>query len=99
MQKESKLAVDTPELEVDLSIIGGGINGCGLARDAAGRRLSVELAAMNDLASATSSSTKLLHGGLRYLEYGTDKLTSEIEKIPVILAVLDHCIFPRREGT
>jgi glycerol-3-phosphate dehydrogenase len=51
-------------------IIGGGINGCGIARDAAGRGLSVTLAEMNDLASATSSaSTKLFHGGLRYLEY------------------------------
>lgn len=55
---------------VDLFVIGGGINGCGIARDAVGRGLSVELAEMNDLASATSSaSTKLFHGGLRYLEY------------------------------
>jgi glycerol-3-phosphate dehydrogenase len=52
----------------DIFIIGGGINGCGVARDAAGRGLSVALAEMNDLASATSSaSTKLFHGGLRYL--------------------------------
>ncbi len=58
-----------PEI-LDIFIIGGGINGCGIARDAAGRGLSVTLAEMNDLASATSSSsTKLLHGGLRYLEY------------------------------
>ena len=54
----------------DLFVIGGGVNGCGIARDAAGRGLSVTLAEMNDLASATSSaSTKLFHGGLRYLEY------------------------------
>ena len=54
----------------DLLIIGGGINGCGIARDAAGRGMSVALVEMNDLASATSSaSTKLFHGGLRYLEY------------------------------
>ena len=55
---------------VDLFIIGGGVNGCGIARDATGRGFSVTLAEMNDLASGTSSnSTKLFHGGLRYLEY------------------------------
>ena len=55
---------------VDLFVIGGGINGCGIARDAAGRGYSVALAEMNDLASATSSaSTTLLHGGFRYLEF------------------------------
>ena len=54
----------------DLAIIGGGINGCGIARDAAGRGLSVFLCEKGDLAGATSSaSTKLIHGGLRYLEY------------------------------
>ena len=54
----------------DIAIIGGGVNGCGIARDAAGRGLSVYLCEQGDLASATSSaSTKLLHGGLRYLEY------------------------------
>src|ERR1700739_515485 len=54
----------------DLAIIGGGVNGCGIARDAAGRGNSVFLCEMNDLASGTSSwSTKLVHGGLRYLEY------------------------------
>jgi glycerol-3-phosphate dehydrogenase len=53
----------------DLAIIGGGVNGCGIARDAAGRGNSVFLCEMNDLASGTSSwSTKLVHGGLRYLE-------------------------------
>ena len=52
--------------EYDLAIIGGGINGTGLARDAAGRRLRVLLVEQNDLASGTSSaSTKLIHGGLR----------------------------------
>jgi glycerol-3-phosphate dehydrogenase len=55
---------------VDLFIVGGGINGAGIARDAAGRGLKVLLAEQADLASATSSaSTKLIHGGLRYLEY------------------------------
>ena len=54
----------------DLAIIGGGINGCGIARDAAGRGLAVYLCEMDDLASGTSSrSTGLIHGGLRYLEY------------------------------
>ncbi len=54
----------------DLAIIGGGINGCGIARDAAGRGLPVLVAEAGDLAGATSSaSTKLIHGGLRYLEY------------------------------
>jgi glycerol-3-phosphate dehydrogenase len=53
----------------DVFVIGGGINGCGIARDAVGRGFSVALAEMNDLASGTSSwSTKLIHGGLRYLE-------------------------------
>ena len=51
----------------DLLIVGGGINGCAIARDAAGRGLSVRLVEKGDLASCTSSaSTKLIHGGLRY---------------------------------
>ena len=54
----------------DLVIIGGGVNGCGIARDAAGRGMSVLLCDKADLGSATSSaSTKLIHGGLRYLEH------------------------------
>ena len=62
----------------DLLIIGGGINGAGIARDAAGRGLSVLLAEQDDLASATSSgSTKLIHGGLRYLEYYEFRLVAE----------------------
>src|SRR3978361_1460615 len=61
----------------DLAIIGGGVNGCGIARDAAGRGNSVFLCEMNDLASGTSSwSTKLVHGGLRYLEYYEFRLVS-----------------------
>jgi glycerol-3-phosphate dehydrogenase len=61
--------MDSPKI-YDFFVIGGGINGCGIARDAAGRGLSVALAEMGDLAGATSSaSTKLFHGGLRYLEY------------------------------
>ncbi|MDB5549437.1 MAG: glycerol-3-phosphate dehydrogenase [Tardiphaga sp.] len=62
----------------DLAIIGGGINGCGIARDAAGRGNSVVLCEMKDLASGTSSwSTKLIHGGLRYLEYYEFRLVRE----------------------
>ncbi len=62
----------------DIAIIGGGINGCGIARDAAGRGLSVFLTEMGDLAGATSSaSTKLIHGGLRYLEYYKFRLVHE----------------------
>ena len=57
--------------DYDLAIIGGGVNGAGIARDAAGRGLRVLLVEQNDLASGTSSaSTKLIHGGLRYLEHG-----------------------------
>ena len=65
-------------MTADLFIIGGGVNGCGIARDAAGRGLSVTLAEMGDLAQATSSaSTKLFHGGLRYLEYYEFRLVRE----------------------
>ncbi|MCU0911050.1 MAG: glycerol-3-phosphate dehydrogenase [Rhodobacteraceae bacterium] len=84
--------------EVDLFVIGGGINGCGIARDAAGRGLSVALAEMNDLASATSSaSTKLFHGGLRYLEYLEVRLVREslIER-ETLLAAMPHISWPMR---
>ncbi|MGY3438039.1 MULTISPECIES: glycerol-3-phosphate dehydrogenase [unclassified Marinovum] len=82
----------------DLFIIGGGINGCGIARDAAGRGLSVRLAEMNDLASATSSSsTKLFHGGLRYLEYFEFRLVREalIER-ETLLRAMPHISWPMR---
>ena len=63
---------------VDLLVIGGGINGAGIARDAAGRGLSVVLCEKGDLAEATSSrSSKLVHGGLRYLEYYQFRLVRE----------------------
>ncbi|SHE91291.1 homodimeric glycerol 3-phosphate dehydrogenase (quinone) [Ruegeria intermedia] len=87
---------DTPI--TDLFIIGGGINGCGIARDAAGRGLSVALAEMNDLASATSSaSTKLFHGGLRYLEYFEFRLVREalIER-ETLLRAMPHISWPMR---
>ena len=62
----------------DLAIIGGGINGCGIARDAAGRGWRVFLCEKNDLGSGTSSaSTKLIHGGLRYLEHYEFRLVRE----------------------
>ena len=83
---------------VDLFVIGGGINGCGIARDAVGRGLSVELAEMNDLASATSSaSTKLFHGGLRYLEYFEIRLVREalIER-ETLLRAMPHISWPMR---
>ena len=82
----------------DLFIIGGGINGCGIARDAAGRGYSVALAEMNDFASATSSaSTKLFHGGLRYLEYFEFRLVREalIER-EVLLQAMPHISWPMR---
>lgn len=82
----------------DLFIIGGGINGTGIARDASGRGLSVCLAEMNDLASATSSaSTKLFHGGLRYLEYFEIGLVRKalIER-EVLLKAMPHISWPMR---
>ncbi|MEQ6250014.1 glycerol-3-phosphate dehydrogenase [Sulfitobacter sp. HNIBRBA3233] len=86
----------TPDF--DLLIIGGGINGCGIARDAAGRGLSVCLVEMNDLGSATSaSSTKLFHGGLRYLEYFEIRLVREalIER-ETLLRAMPHISWPMR---
>ncbi|GGG71079.1 glycerol-3-phosphate dehydrogenase [Salipiger pallidus] len=82
----------------DLFIIGGGINGCGIARDAAGRGYSVRLAEMNDLASATSSSsTKLFHGGLRYLEYFEFRLVKEaLVEREVLLKAMPHIAWPMR---
>jgi glycerol-3-phosphate dehydrogenase len=82
----------------DLAIIGGGINGCGIARDAAGRGHSVFLCEMNDLASGTSSwSTKLVHGGLRYLEYYEFRLVREalIER-EILWQIAPHLIRPLR---
>src|SRR5712672_4220174 len=82
----------------DLAIIGGGINGTGIARDAAGRGLRVLLVEQNDLASGTSSaSTKLIHGGLRYLEQGWFRLVREalIER-EVMLRMAPHLIRPMR---
>jgi glycerol-3-phosphate dehydrogenase len=82
----------------DLAVIGGGINGIGIARDAAGRGLSVLVTERNDLASATSSrSTKLIHGGLRYLEYYEFRLVREaLSEREVLLQSAPHIIWPLR---
>src|SRR5512138_2554790 len=83
---------------VDLLIIGGGINGVGIARDAVGRGLSVTLVEQADLASGTSSaSTKLIHGGLRYLEYYEFRLVREaLQEREVLWRVAPHIIWPLR---
>ena len=82
----------------DLAIIGGGINGCGIARDAAGRGWSVCLCEQNDLGSGTSSaSTKLIHGGLRYLEYHEYRLVREaLMEREVLWSIAPHIIWPLR---
>jgi glycerol-3-phosphate dehydrogenase len=82
----------------DLLVVGGGINGAGIARDAAGRGWSVVLCEQDDLASATSSaSTKLIHGGLRYLEHLEFRLVREaLSEREVLLAMAPHIIWPMR---
>ena len=82
----------------DLFVIGGGVNGCGIARDAAGRGLAVGLAEMGDLASGTSSaSTKLFHGGLRYLEYWEVNLVRKaLLEREVLLRNMPHIAWPMR---
>jgi len=84
--------------DFDLAIVGGGINGVGIARDAAGRGLRVLLVEQNDLASGTSSaSTKLIHGGLRYLEHGWFRLVREaLSEREVMLRMAPHLIRPMR---
>ncbi len=84
--------------DFDLYVIGGGINGCGIARDAAGRGYSVALCEMGDLASGTSSgSTKLIHGGLRYLEYFEFRLVRKaLLEREILWANAPHIIRPLR---
>lgn len=86
------------EPEFDLLVIGGGINGTGIARDAAGRGLRVFLAEQGDLAEATSSaSTKLIHGGLRYLEYYDFRLVREaLQERERLIRLAPHIIWPLR---
>ena len=82
----------------DLAIIGGGINGCAIARDAAGRGLSVLLLEQGDLGSGTSSaSTKLIHGGLRYLEQYAFRLVAEsLREREILLRAAPHLVRPMR---
>ena len=95
LHPDPSIAAEGP---ADLLIIGGGINGCGIARDAVGRGLKVVLCEKGDLAGATSSaSTKLFHGGLRYLEYFEFRLVREalIER-ETLLRAMPHISWPMR---
>ncbi len=82
----------------DLAVIGGGVNGCGIARDAAGRGYRVLLCEQDDLASGTSSAaTKLIHGGLRYLEHREFRLVREaLMEREVLWSIAPHIIWPLR---
>jgi D-erythritol 1-phosphate dehydrogenase len=86
------------ENRYDLLVVGGGVNGAGIARDAAGRGLSVLLVEKGDLASATSSwSSKLIHGGLRYLELYEFRLVAEaLAEREILLNVAAHLVWPAR---
>lgn len=92
--------MDTDKREdiIDLLVIGGGVNGCGIARDAAGRGLKVALCEKDDLAAHTSSSsTKLIHGGLRYLEnYDFRLVRHSLQEREVLLHSAPHIIWPLR---
>jgi glycerol-3-phosphate dehydrogenase len=82
----------------DLVVIGGGVNGCGIARDAAGRGLRTLLCERGDLAQGTSSaSTKLIHGGLRYLEHFAFRLVRHaLEERETLWRIAPHIIWPMR---
>jgi len=84
--------------DFDLAVVGGGINGTGIARDAAGRGLRTVLIEQNDLASGTSSaSSKLIHGGLRYLEHGQFRLVHEaLREREALLRAAPHLVRPMR---
>ena len=86
------------ENSYDLLVVGGGVNGAGIARDAAGRGLSVLLVEKDDLACATSSSSsKLIHGGLRYLELYEFRLVAEaLAEREILLKVAAHLVWPAR---
>jgi glycerol-3-phosphate dehydrogenase len=92
------LEAGTGAAPFDVAVIGGGINGCGIARDAAGRGWSVFLCEKGDLASGTSSaSTKLIHGGLRYLEYYQFRLVREaLLERETLWRIAPHIIWPIR---
>jgi glycerol-3-phosphate dehydrogenase len=91
-------APDPQQQTYDLLVVGGGVNGAGIARDAAGRGLNVLLCEKGDLAGATSSaSSKLIHGGLRYLEYYEFRLVREaLLEREVLLGAAPHIIRPMR---
>ncbi|MDZ4277089.1 MAG: FAD-dependent oxidoreductase, partial [Erythrobacter sp.] len=86
------------EQTYDLAVIGGGVNGAGIARDAAGRGARVLLLERGDLAEGTSSSsTKLIHGGLRYLEHYEFALVREsLSEREVLWGIAPHIIWPLR---
>ena len=94
------MPADTPQSAppIDLLVIGGGINGAGIARDAAGRGFSVTLVERGDLAGATSScSSKLVHGGLRYLEQFAFRLVAEsLAERETLLRMAPHLVWPAR---
>lgn len=92
------MASATQQPVYDLIVVGGGINGTGIANDAAGRGLSVLLCEQSDLASATSSaSSKLIHGGLRYLEHREFRLVREaLREREVMLRKAPHIVWPLR---
>ena len=98
-QGENQAVTNPPSgAPLDILVIGGGVNGCGIARDAAGRGLRVLLCEKDDLAEGTSSrSSKLIHGGLRYLEYGELRLVREaLRERDVLLRVAPHVVWPLR---
>ncbi len=86
------------DCEFDLLVVGGGINGAGIARDAAGRGVRVALLEQGDFGGATSSaSTKLIHGGLRYLEHREFRLVAEaLAEREVLLRLASHIAWPLR---
>lgn len=86
------------QCDTDILVVGGGINGCGIACDAAGRGLRVTLVEKDDLASHTSSwSTKLIHGGLRYLEnYEFSMVREALSEREVLMKIAPHIVWPLR---
>ncbi len=98
MQTPAQSPSDNTRPPYDLLVVGGGINGTGIARDAAGRGLRVLLVEQDDLASHTSSaSTKLIHGGLRYLEYYEFGLVRKaLQEREVLLRAAPHIMWPLR---
>ncbi|WP_206019818.1 glycerol-3-phosphate dehydrogenase [Pseudomaricurvus alkylphenolicus] len=98
MTNSGKTTSSSADNHYDLLVVGGGVNGTGIALDAAGRGLKVLLCEMNDLASATSSnSSKLIHGGLRYLEHNEFRLVREaLAEREVLLKKAPHIMNPLR---